>query len=70
MEKSQQELSDIETQLSDTDLYLAENKSKLAPLLQRQGELRSSLEDIEMEWFELQEQLEEKQNAFDKSLEG
>ena len=51
-------------------MYLAENKSKLAPLLQRQGELRSSLEDIEMEWFELQEQLEEKQNAFDKSLEG
>jgi len=70
MEKSQQELSDIETKLSDTDLYLAENKSKLAPLLQRQGELRSSLDDIEMEWFELQEQLEEKQTAFDKSLES
>ncbi|MCG7532572.1 ABC transporter ATP-binding protein [Psychrobium sp. MM17-31] len=70
MEKEQDELGELETQLSDTDLYLAENKAKLAPLLQRQGELRSSIDDLEMEWFELQEQIEEKQQAFDKSLEA
>ncbi|MGB1299544.1 MAG: ABC transporter ATP-binding protein, partial [Psychrobium sp.] len=68
MEKEQDELGELENQLSDTDLYLAENKAKLAPLLQRQGELRSSIDDLEMEWFELQEQIEEKQQAFDKSL--
>lgn len=70
MEKIQDELAAIETQLSDTDLYLPENKGKLAPLLQRQGEQRSSLDDVEMEWFELQEQIEEKQADFDKSLQG
>ncbi|MGB0835353.1 MAG: ABC transporter ATP-binding protein [Psychrobium sp.] len=70
MEKEQDELSELENQLSDTDLYLAENKAKLAPLLQRQGELRSSIDDLEMEWFELQEQIEKKQQAFNKSLEA
>jgi len=68
MEKNQAQLADIELQLSDTDLYLSENKAKLTPLLQQQGELSSAQEDIEMEWLDLQEQIEDKQNAFDKSL--
>jgi len=68
MEKNQAKLADIELQLSDTDLYLSENKAKLTPLLQQQGELSSAQEDIEMEWLDLQEQIEDKQNAFDKSI--
>jgi len=68
MEKIQVELADIETKLSDTDLYLSENKSKLSPLLQRQGELSSLIEDVEMQWLELQEDIEEKQKNFDKSI--
>lgn len=70
MEKKQSELASLENKLSDTDLYLAENKAKLAPLLQRQGELRSSIDDLEIDWFELQEQIEEKQQAFDKRIEA
>ncbi|MDP2560815.1 ABC transporter ATP-binding protein [Psychrobium sp. 1_MG-2023] len=68
MEKQQQQLASIEEQLADVSLYQAENKSKLAPLLQQQGELKSSLEELEMDWLELQEQIEEKQAAFDKEM--
>lgn len=70
MEKNQTQLSELEVQLSDTDLYSSENKSKLTPLLQRQRELSSAQEDIEMEWLDLQEQIEDKQNEFDKSIES
>ncbi len=66
MEKNQQQLNDIETQLIDTDLYLAENKRKLAPLLQQQGQLKSELEDHEMQWLDLQEKIEEMQDSFAK----
>jgi len=65
MEKHQAQLSDIETQLADPELYQAENKAKLAPLLRHQGELKSSLEDLEMEWLDLQEEMDSKQQAFD-----
>lgn len=66
MEKQQTQLGDIESQLADPDLYQAENKAKLAPLLREQGELKSTLEDLEMEWLDLQEQIDAKQQAFDK----
>ncbi|NRA62081.1 MAG: ABC transporter ATP-binding protein [Psychrobium sp.] len=66
MEKIQQQLDDIEMKLVDTDLYLLENKSKLAPLLLQQGQLKSELEDHEMQWLDLQEKIEEMQDAFAK----
>ncbi len=66
MEKQQGQLSDIESQLADPELYQAENKAKLAPLLREQGELKSTLEELEMDWLDLQEQIDAKQQEFDK----
>jgi ATP-binding cassette subfamily F protein 3 len=59
MEKFQTQLSAVEEKLSDTGLYDAERKAELNQLLQEQGKLKSALEDIEMEWMELTEQLEQ-----------
>lgn len=64
MEKEQQQLSDIEEQLNDTALYQAENKTRLTECLTQQAALKSSLEEQEMEWLDLHEQIEEKEQAF------
>jgi len=65
MEQKQSQLSDIETQLAQPEIYQAENKAKLAPLLREQGEIKSSLDDLEMDWLDLQQQMDDKQQAFD-----
>jgi len=44
--------------LSDPDLYAAADKSKLAELLKRQGELVSDIEAAESRWLEVHEALE------------
>lgn len=58
MESYQQQLQNIEMQLSDTALYQAENKAKLTALLNEQIQLKKALEEVEMSWFTLQEELE------------
>ncbi|GLX82804.1 ATP-binding cassette domain-containing protein [Thalassotalea eurytherma] len=55
----QAQLSSIEAQLGDTEIYSAENKSKLNDLLKQQAQLKGDIETSEMEWFELAEQIEE-----------
>jgi ATP-binding cassette subfamily F protein 3 len=55
----------IEGQLSDTEVYSAENKPKLKQILGEQAKLKSNLEDTEMQWLDAQEQLEIKQQEFD-----
>ncbi len=64
-EKMQAQLSDIEQTMSDTDLYTDGRKSELNDLLQKQAELKSSLEDAEVEWFEIEEQIEQLNEAFE-----
>jgi ATP-binding cassette subfamily F protein 3 len=59
MEKLQSQLGNIEEKMSDTDLYTDTRKDELQTLLTQQGELKSQLEEVEMEWMELTEQLEE-----------
>jgi len=58
MEKLQAKLDDIENQLADTSLYEAERKADLQTLLQQQGELKGELEEAEMAWMELSEEME------------
>lgn len=58
METLQQQLSAIETTLSDSSLYDSERKAELNELLQKQGKLKAELDDVEMVWMELTEQLE------------
>jgi len=61
MEKLQAKLSDIEESMADTSLYEAARKDELQKLLQNQAQLKSELEESEMLWMELSEELE----AFD-----
>lgn len=58
MDKLTQQLVDIEEQLADTELYDASRKKELNDLLQKQGQLKVELEEIELEWMDLTEQLE------------
>lgn len=65
MDKLSQELSDIETALSDSSIYDTSRKNELSDCLNRQGVAKSALEEVEMEWMELQETLEEMTNTFE-----
>lgn len=58
MEKLQTELATIEEKMGDPGLYEASRKDELNTLIQQQGKLKSELDEIEMEWIDLTEQLE------------
>ncbi|QFU24398.1 ABC transporter ATP-binding protein [Shewanella eurypsychrophilus] len=62
LEKVQQQandrLSEIETLLADMSLYDAENKAKLTQVLAERTTLTQELEESEMEWLEVQENIE------------
>ena len=60
----------VEGQMADPDIYNADNKAKLKQVLAEQASYKSSLEDIEMQWLDAQEQLEEKQQSFDQAVAG
>ncbi|MCW8864709.1 MAG: ATP-binding cassette domain-containing protein [Colwellia sp.] len=55
----QTELASIEALLSDSDIYQSERKSELTEHLKRQASLKDKLEENEMLWLELAEQIEE-----------
>lgn len=63
MEVLQQSSAEREILLSDTSLYDAENKSKLQPLLVAQAETKTALEEAELQWLQVSEQLEQAQSA-------
>lgn len=58
MEKLQTKLSVIEESMADTGLYEAARKDELQKMLQSQAQLKSELEEVEMLWMELTEELE------------
>ena len=58
MEKRQQALDALQTQLADGDLYTQRAGDELAELLKQVGQLKRELEDIESEWLAKQEELE------------
>ena len=58
MEKGQQALDALQSQLADGDLYTQSAGDELAELLKQEGQLKRELEDIESEWLEQQEALE------------
>ena len=51
--------ANIETQLSDSALYSTENKAKLKELLLQQGDINKLLEELEEQWLELHDELEQ-----------
>ncbi len=52
------ELTDIETQLADPELYTPEARPQLQELLRRQGALRQRCENLESDWVDAEEALE------------
>ncbi|MGL5103004.1 MAG: ABC transporter ATP-binding protein [Plesiomonas sp.] len=58
LEKLTEALNSIETQLGDSALYDARQKTKLSELLADQIKTKSELGDVEMGWMDAQEELE------------
>lgn len=54
-----EQLSAIEQQLADTELYQPEQKAQLTACLQQQASLKKELDDLEQRWLEQQEALEQ-----------
>ncbi|TMM43914.1 ATP-binding cassette domain-containing protein [Colwellia ponticola] len=55
----QQELSKLDALLSDSDIYQSERKTQLTDLLKKQATLKNDIEENEMLWLELAEEIEE-----------
>ncbi len=64
LEHFSETIAEAESALSEASIYEAANKDKLTDVLRKQAEAKSSLEEVELEWMELQEQLEEMEAAF------
>ena len=58
LEKFQAEKASLDARAGEADLYEAQNKTELQALLKRQAELTNSIDDAEMRWLTLHEQLE------------
>ncbi|WP_341502188.1 ABC transporter ATP-binding protein [Gallaecimonas sp. GXIMD4217] len=64
MARAGQALADMEQRLGDTGLYDAARKAELTQLLQQQAEARAALEEAELEWMDISEELEALDRAF------
>ncbi|WP_428819545.1 ATP-binding cassette domain-containing protein [Microbulbifer sp. MCCC 1A16149] len=58
MAKAEKELAALENQLADEGLYSGGQQDEIARLTKAQGETRDALDELEMEWLEISEQLE------------
>ncbi|MCT8753291.1 ABC transporter ATP-binding protein [Glaesserella parasuis] len=58
LEKLTASLTTLEETLVSPEIYDAENKAKLTDILAKQVATKKQLEEVEMEWLEVQEQLE------------
>ncbi|NHX33624.1 hypothetical protein HA388_26870, partial [Escherichia coli] len=54
-----------EAKLSDAAIYEQDKKAELTECLKKQTEHKATLEDVEVEWMELQEQLETMTSEFE-----
>jgi ATP-binding cassette subfamily F protein 3 len=58
----QQQLSSLEQRLNDTEMYQSANKEHLTSILKEQAKLKQNIEESEMHWLELEEQIEQIMN--------
>ncbi|HCM47995.1 MAG TPA: ABC transporter ATP-binding protein [Colwellia sp.] len=61
----QEALTKLEALLSDSDIYQAERKAELTDLLKKQAKLKGDIEENEMLWLELAEEIEEMMSVTD-----
>ena len=57
-------LNDIEVELANPSIYESQQKEVLTRLLKEQAQAKGSLEEVELTWMELQQQLEDMENDF------
>ncbi|TWX55220.1 ATP-binding cassette domain-containing protein [Colwellia hornerae] len=55
----QTELAEVEGVLAESEIYQSEHKARLAVLIKQQAKLKADVEENEMYWLELEEQIEE-----------
>ena len=67
-QKASERLSELEDMLADASLYDADNKPKLTQVLNERTKLTQGLEESEMEWLEVQEQIEEIEQSVRASI--
>ncbi|PHM59229.1 ABC transporter ATP-binding protein [Xenorhabdus sp. KK7.4] len=67
MEKLSTELENIEEKLSDNTIYENDRKTELTECLYQQNNTKSTLEDIEVEWLDIQEQIEKMTETFNSN---
>ena len=58
LEKLQSRIAEITEQLADATIYEAGHKDKLTELLKEKGVVENQIEEVEMAWFEIHEELE------------
>jgi ATP-binding cassette subfamily F protein 3 len=58
VDRLQQQLAECEDQLADPDIYSDAKKADLKQLLEKQATFKSKLEEVELSWFELSEEIE------------
>lgn len=64
IEKLQKKQIETESQLSDSGMYEAAQKESLKALLFSQAEDKKQIEELELEWFEISEDIEQKNHEF------
>ncbi|MBT3812747.1 MAG: ABC transporter ATP-binding protein, partial [Gammaproteobacteria bacterium] len=58
LEKHHQQQKNLESQLAETSLYEESNKVRLKQVLLEKSQIDQALEESELEWMEISEQLE------------
>ncbi|EIC82449.1 ABC transporter ATP-binding protein [Serratia sp. M24T3] len=64
MEKLSNELASVEEKLADSAIYDSSRKADLTACLQQQIKVKGELEEVEMNWLDAQEQLEQLAQEF------
>ena len=70
IDKLEKKLQKIEANMADPELYSDAQKDKLKKLLAEQTDSKQELQAVEEQWMMDQEELEEKQQAFEQELVG
>lgn len=63
-EKLTNQLTQLEQQLADPDIYDNSRKAELTNILGQQTKCRTELDNVEEDWFNLQDELEQKTTGF------
>ena len=66
IESHQKQLDELSVEMADPALYEAGTATDVAGLASRHGVIKGELEKLEVEWLELYETLESRQQAFDR----